>query len=224
VIFVVGSSAQFNPELAVEPLLRFARTAKPFAVSLTPAAEKSLGLLTAAGVPAFRHPESCSEAMAVCLLRPAPQLVPALAEPSCAALDALEAGRVSGFDERRAADLFAALGVPMAKSMAIPDAKRVVAAVAEVGAPVVLKICRPISRTRPRRAGVALGLPDGQAAAVAAREIEKRVKAYAPHAKLDGFLIQKWSRGLAEVILGFRRDPGGPHRHRWSRRCAGRDL
>jgi len=61
VIFVVGSSAQFNPELAVEPLLRFARTAKPFAVALTPAAEKSLALLTAAGVPAFRHPESCSE-------------------------------------------------------------------------------------------------------------------------------------------------------------------
>ena len=57
VIFVVGSSAQFNPELAVEPLLRFARSAKPFAVSLTPAAEKSLALLTAAGVPAFRHPE-----------------------------------------------------------------------------------------------------------------------------------------------------------------------
>jgi acyl-CoA synthetase (NDP forming) len=47
VIFVVGSSAQFNPELAVEPLLRFAHSAKPFAVSLTPSAEKSLALLTA---------------------------------------------------------------------------------------------------------------------------------------------------------------------------------
>ena len=56
-IFVVGSSAQFNPELAVEPLLNFARSAKPFAVALTPSAEKSLALLTAAGVPVFRHPE-----------------------------------------------------------------------------------------------------------------------------------------------------------------------
>src|SRR5262249_58143409 len=52
VVFVVGSSAQFNPELAVEPLLHFARNDKPFAVSLTPAAEKSLALLTAAGVAA----------------------------------------------------------------------------------------------------------------------------------------------------------------------------
>src|SRR5436190_6426684 len=86
-IFVVGASAQFNPELAVEPRLRFARTAKPFAVSLTPAAEKSLALLTAAGVPAFRHPESCAEAMALCLLRPMPPPEPALAEPSAAALE-----------------------------------------------------------------------------------------------------------------------------------------
>jgi acyl-CoA synthetase (NDP forming) len=207
VIFVVGSSAQFNPELAVEPLLRFARTAKPFAVALTPAAEKSLALLTAAGVPAFRHPESCSEAMALCLLRPIPQPLPPLAEPSRAALDALEAGRINGFDERRAADLFAALGVPMAKSMAIPDAKRVAAAVAEVGAPVVLKILSADIAHKTEAGGVALGLMDGQAAAVAAREIEKRVKAHAPHAKLDGFLIQKMERGLAEVILGFRRDP-----------------
>ena len=207
VIFVVGSSAQFNPELAVEPLLRFARTAKPFAVALTPTAEKSLALLTAAGVPAFRHPESCSEAMALCLLRPMPQPLPALAEPSRAALDALEAGRVSGFDERRAADLFAALGVPMAKALAIPDAKRVVAAVAEVGAPVALKILSTDIAHKTEAGGVALGLMDGASAAVAAREIERRVRAHSPDAKLDGFLIQKMERGLAEVILGFRRDP-----------------
>jgi hypothetical protein len=54
---------------------------------------------------------------------------------------------------------------------------------------------------------VALGLPDGQTATVAARVREKRVKAYAPNAKLEGFLVQKMERGLAEVILGFRRDP-----------------
>jgi len=206
-IFVVGSSAQFNPELAVEPLLRFAKSAKPFTVALTPAAEKSLALLTAAGVPAFRHPESCAEAMALCLLRTPPQPVPTLGEPSRGALDALEAGRASGFDERRAADFFGALGVPVARSMAVPDAKRIVAAVTEVGAPVALKILSSDIAHKTEAGGVALGLPDGQTAAVAAREIEKRVRAYAPQAKLEGFLIQKMERGLAEVILGFRRDP-----------------
>ncbi|TAJ25268.1 MAG: CoA-binding protein [Reyranella sp.] len=206
-IFVVGSSAQFNPELAVEPLLRFAKSAKPFAVALTPSAEKSLALLTAAGIPAFRHPESCAEAMALCLLRTPPRPLPRAAEPSTNALGALEAGKVSGFDERRAADLFAALGVPMAKSMAVPDAKRVAAAVGEVGAPVALKILSADIAHKTEAGGVALGLPDGQTAAVVARDMERKVKAYAPAAKLEGFLVQKMERGLAEVILGFRRDP-----------------
>src|SRR5260370_674185 len=119
-IFVVGSSAQFNPELAVEPLLKFAKSAKPFAVSLTPSAEKSLALLTAAGVPALRHPEACAEAMALCLLRPVPQPVPILAEPTSASLEALAAGRVSGFDERRRAARLAAPGGPVAWAVAVP--------------------------------------------------------------------------------------------------------
>jgi acetate---CoA ligase (ADP-forming) len=206
-IFVVGSSAQFNPELAVEPLLRFAASKKPFAVALTPAAEKSLALLTAAGVPAFRHPESCAEAMALCLTRPTPQPEPTLAEPSAAALDALQAGCASGFDEQRATALFAALGVPVAKSASVPDARRVASAVEEIGGPVALKILSADIAHKTEAGGVALGLPNGQTAAVAAREMEKRVRAHAPNAKLDGFLVQKMERGLAEVILGFRRDP-----------------
>lgn len=205
-IFVVGSSAQFNPELAVEPLLKFANSKKPFSVSLTPAAEKSLGLLTAAGVPAFRHPESCAEAMALCLLRPTPQPEPTLAEPSAAALEALQAGQASGFDEQRATALFAALGVSVAESVAVPDARRVKSAVDEIGAPVALKILSADIAHKTEAGGVALGLPDGQTAAVTAREMEKRVKAHAPNAKLGGFLVQKMERGLAEVILGFRRD------------------
>jgi acyl-CoA synthetase (NDP forming) len=206
-IFVVGSSAQFNPELAVEPLLRFAKSEKPFAVALTPAAEKSLALLTAAGVPAFRHPESCAEAMALCLLRPMPQPEPELEFPPRAAGAALEAGRSAGVDERRAAALFAALGVPMAKALAVADARRVASAVDDVGAPVALKILSADIAHKTEAGGVALGLADGQSAAMAAREIEKRVKAHAPNARLEGFLVQKMERGLAEVILGFRRDP-----------------
>ena len=91
--------------------------------------------------------------------------------------------------------------------MAIPDAKRVVAAVNEIGGPVVLKILSPDIAHKTEAGGVALGLADGQIAAMAAREIEKRVKAHSPHAKLEGFLVQKMERGLAEVILGYRRDP-----------------
>ena len=45
VLAVVGSSAQFHPQLAVEPIVRSKRDAKPLAVFLTPHAERSLALL-----------------------------------------------------------------------------------------------------------------------------------------------------------------------------------
>ena len=64
--------------------------------------------MTAAGVPAFRHPESCAEAMALCLLRAVPRPEPALPDPPRVAVDAFLAGKTSGFDERRAADFFGA--------------------------------------------------------------------------------------------------------------------
>ena len=57
-----------------------------------------------------------------------------------------------------------ALGVPIAKSMAIPDAKRVVAAVNEIGGPVVLKILSPDIAHKTEAGGVTLGLADGQIA------------------------------------------------------------
>src|SRR5262245_31818430 len=45
VLAVVGSSAQFHPRLAVEPIMRSRRRAKPLAAFLTPHADASLGLL-----------------------------------------------------------------------------------------------------------------------------------------------------------------------------------
>lgn len=144
--------------------------------------------------------------MALCLLRTPPQPVPRLAEPSIDALAALEAGRASGFDERHAAD-FAALGVPMAKSLTVPDIRRGRRCRGCRGWRArVLKILSPDIPHKTEAGGVALGIPDGQTAAVAAREIEKRVKACAPGARLQGFLIQKMERGAG------RGDPGFPPR------------
>jgi len=55
VLAVVGSSAQFHPELAVKPIVGIAASAKPLAVFLAPHAEASLKLLAEAGVPACRR-------------------------------------------------------------------------------------------------------------------------------------------------------------------------
>jgi len=55
VVAVVGSSAQFNPELAVKPIIDCAGHATPIAVFLTPHADQTLRLLAEHGVAAFRH-------------------------------------------------------------------------------------------------------------------------------------------------------------------------
>src|SRR5437660_5450737 len=64
VLAVVGSSAQFHPQLAVEPIVQAKRTTKPLAAFLTPHAERSLALLAAQGIAAFRTPEACADAFA----------------------------------------------------------------------------------------------------------------------------------------------------------------
>ncbi|HXM83188.1 MAG TPA: acetate--CoA ligase family protein [Burkholderiales bacterium] len=64
VLAAVGSSAQFHPQLAVEPILGAKRVAKPLAAFLTPHAERSLALLAERGIAAFRTPEACADAFA----------------------------------------------------------------------------------------------------------------------------------------------------------------
>jgi acyl-CoA synthetase (NDP forming) len=63
VLAAVGSSAQFHPELAVQPILSV-HAQKPLAAFLTPHAERSLALLAEKGIAAFRTPEACADAFA----------------------------------------------------------------------------------------------------------------------------------------------------------------
>jgi acyl-CoA synthetase (NDP forming) len=64
VLAAVGSSAQFHPEFAVEPILGAKQTDKPLAAFFTPHAERSLALLAARGIAGFRTPEACADAFA----------------------------------------------------------------------------------------------------------------------------------------------------------------
>jgi len=52
-----------------------------------------------------------------------------------------------------------------------------------------------------------LNIGDAAALKDAATQILARVKNKHPAAKINGILVQRMEKGLAEVILGFRRDP-----------------
>ena len=73
VLAVVGSSARFHADLAVQPIVDCASAKKPLAAFLVPDAPEALARLSAAGVPSFRTPEACADAIVAAFGRRMPK-------------------------------------------------------------------------------------------------------------------------------------------------------
>jgi acetate---CoA ligase (ADP-forming) len=142
VLAVVGSSAQFHPQLAVQPIVQCARAHKPVAVFLTPHAEASLALCARHGIAAFRTPEACADALAAFLSWRAPRKAPVPSVPDRLPEDPFE--------------LFAALGVPVAQcALAKPPHY-----LHDLAYPVAVKLTGVAHKTE--RKGVRLGIRNRQ--------------------------------------------------------------
>jgi acetate---CoA ligase (ADP-forming) len=89
VVVVVGSSARFYPELAVQPIIDSAGSDKPMAVFLVPEAPQARAALGKAGVANFYTPEACADAVAAVLARREPRLTPPPTEVGPARLRSL---------------------------------------------------------------------------------------------------------------------------------------
>jgi acyl-CoA synthetase (NDP forming) len=177
VLAVVGSSAQFHPQLAVEPIVRAAAAPKPLAAFLTPQAEESLALLASRGIAAFRTPESCADALAAFLGWRAPRPAPSLPAPH---LDA----------NTSPLELFAALGVPVAPwQIAQPPLY-----VHDIEYPVAVKAAGVEHKTEKR--ALRLGILNR-------KQFDEIVPAFGG----VPLLVQRMESGLAEAIVGYRRDP-----------------
>lgn len=191
---VVGSSAQFRPHDAVAGIVEGAKApGKPVAAFLAPQAEASLRLLAEAGLAAFRTPEGAADAIAAFCAWRAPREIPALPAPSVAIPDAP--------DEAEARAVFAALGLA-SDAVVMQDAPP-----AGLRYPVAAKILSPDIAHKTEVGGVALHIADAAALREAATAMRARVAAAAPDARITGILVQPMAKGLAEAILGFRRDP-----------------
>jgi acyl-CoA synthetase (NDP forming) len=198
VLAVVGSSAQFHPGHAVKPIIGCSGGAKPLACFLAPQADASLKLLADAGVPAFRTPEACADALAAYFSWRAPQS--AAASPAVAWPDALPAG--GALDEAQALSLFDALGVPSVPR-AIARAPQFAHAIAY---PVAAKVLSADILHKTEAGGVALGIASRE-------EFDRRVpiilqaaRTAAPQARIEGVLVQQMASGIVEAIVGYRHD------------------
>jgi acetate---CoA ligase (ADP-forming) len=203
VLAVAGSSAQFEPERAVAPIAAAARAqAKPLAVCIVPDAPETLARLAAAGIAAFRTPESAADGVRAFLAwrKPAP------AETAAApALPADLAGRGAGvLHEAEAYRVLAALGIASAPHVVAP-APDAIDRLPGAG-PYAVKILSPDLPHRSELGGVRLGLADAASCRQAAAEIVAAVSRARPGAPMAGVLVQAMRKGVGEVLLGYRRD------------------
>lgn len=201
VVMVVGSSARFHPDLAVEPLLEWADAPKPLAVYLAPEAQASLHLLADAGIPVFRAPEACADGLRALLTWAHPKTLPA--STPLTALSNLK-GMVA---EAEALSLFSTLGIPIAEGEIAENVESARTIATRLGYPVVLKIASPEIAHKSDAGGVHVDIADSDELARAYDDIIDAIVVTHPDAQFDGVLVQKMHKGLGEVLLGFKRDP-----------------
>jgi acetate---CoA ligase (ADP-forming) len=200
VIAVPGSSARFNPEVSVKPIVDSATAGTAdtaLGVFVVPSAPEALRLLRRSGVPAFRTAESLADAMTAVLSRE--PVRPAVAASPVIGTDAVT------LDEDASYAVLERLGL-RAAPRAVLDVDRVPAQLPVPG-PVVVKV---LSASLPHKSdvgGVVLGVGDAQELRAAVEGIRCAVSAAVPGLTVDRLLVQQMVRGVAEVLIGFRRDP-----------------
>jgi len=98
-------------------------------------------------------------------------------------------------------------GIPTTRARLATSRAAAVAAAAEIGYPVVLKIVSPDIAHKSDVGGVALNLADGAAVAAAYDRIMAAARAAQPSARLNGVAVQTMAEPGAEVIVGMSKDP-----------------
>lgn len=112
-------------------------------------------------------------------------------------------------DEFEAKALLAAYGIPVVETRSVPDADAAVAAAAQIGYPVALKILSPQVSHKSDVGGVALDLADETALRGAARSMALRLRSLRPGATLAGYTVQAMVHRpqAQELIVGVATDP-----------------
>jgi acyl-CoA synthetase (NDP forming) len=193
VIAVVGSSARFLPERAVKPIIDSAGAGTPIAAFLMPEAPEALAQLAAAGVPSFRTPEACADAIAAALGRRAPK--PVVATMRRAASE--PKGRM--LEEAEAYALLDRLGIARAPMVPL-SAGLATAPALPFPYPVAAKVLSADIAHKSDIGGVVLGIADGEALLATIRHMRSRI------ANFDRVLVQPMIAGLGEVLVGYRID------------------
>lgn len=197
VVAVTGSSARFQPELAVKPVIARAAAGKPLVSFLAPDAPEALAMLVRAGVPSFRTPEACADAIVAAFARREPKAL--MPTPQCAPRTG-----PAQLNEWDAYKLFERVGLPHAESALVPvDAQSVDL---PFSYPVAVKLLSDTIAHKTDVGGVILNVRDEGALKAAIVSIVKAVGAARPDVAVTHVIVQPMTSGVGEVLLGYRKD------------------
>jgi len=195
VVTVVGSSARFQPDVAVKPIVDIGRMEGRLAAFIVPEAPQALAMLAEAGIPAFRTPEACADSVAAVLRYPATRPLD---------LPARQVGPLTVLDEIEGYALLAELGIAHAEAMAVAlDGEA-----DEALLPAAVKILGRDLAHKTDIGGVVLGVRTPSEFREAVARIRDGVARKAPGFPLTRVVQQRMATGaVGEVLLGYRVDP-----------------
>jgi len=219
---VIGSSAQFNPDLAVKPIIDAVKEnvgGAPLIAFPLPSAPKSIAMLKSAGVPVFGGLESCAESIALFLsssgscdkISANDDLCVGAVEDAIKNWDLSTRGEV--LDEVSSTKIFETLGLRCPKQIFIPDfdegnvlGLEEIIATAQLSYPLVVKV---VSTALPHKSdfgGVVLDVKNFSEFKIAVSRLYSSICKAVPKKRIEGILIQEMQFGLGEAIVGIRLD------------------
>ena len=187
VIAVPGSSARYEPHLAVKPVIDSAAAGKPIAAFVVPDAPEALAMLGAAGVPNFRTPEACADAVAAAFSRH-----PREVNRSRAASRPREGEKT--LDELSSYGLLARAGIRHSPAQAVDASLE-----HSLLYPVAVKALSAAIAHKSDVGGVVLDVAGTEELRAATQRIRATTNA-------ERFLVQQMARGVGEALVGYRVD------------------
>ena len=208
VIMVVGSSAKFRPDQAVDPLIKWANNSKPLAVYIAPDAPEALELLNKNGIASFRTPESCAEGVKAYLNNKTPETVDSNYDDLkyVKIKNILKSVKNKNLTEFESLKIFKSIGINTVKSQIISKVTNT-KEISHIGEfPLVLKILSSQIQHKTDTGGVELKITSEEDLRIRHKKLCKVFDKLEVRNADQKFLLQKMETGITEIILGYRVD------------------
>ena len=208
VVMVVGSSAKFRPDQAIEPLLKWAKNSKPLVVYVAPDAPEALQLLNKNGIASFRTPESCAEGIKAYLNNKSPKIIDNNYEQINfnKIKTILKSVKYKNLTEFEALKVFDIMGIKTVRSKIVSNILKSRELTMEFGFPLVMKILSSQIQHKTDTGGVELNITSEADLKNRHKKLCKVFDKLEVENPDREFLLQKMETGITEIILGYRVD------------------